>query len=121
MLTEVTDMQNTRQCNELAKKKKKKPNQPTCASQMFLGQTHVPMSGPEKEHNSRSLLSPKDNRNSRTESSRALKFFYTSITSNTYFTWNVVEQTMFLTMAKLYNVDLSLSFSVGGFPTRKLC
>lgn len=43
------------------------------------------------------------------------------LTYFTWLTWNVLEETMFLTMTKLYNVWIFLSSSVGGFPARKLC
>lgn len=39
MLTEVTDMQSTLQCNELVKNNN---NQPAYANQMFLGHTKFP-------------------------------------------------------------------------------
>jgi len=89
---------------------------------MFLGQTKFPCRA-QRNSVAHGVSSPPRTIGMAEQNYHALKFFYTSITSNTYFTvltWNVLEETIFLTIAKLHNVYIFLSSSVGGFPARKL-
>lgn len=114
------DMQDTLQCNELVKKKK---NQPAYANPMFLGQTKFPYRA-QRNSVAHGVSFPPRTIGMAEQNYHAFKFFYTSITSNTYFTWltwNVLEETIFLTIAKLYNVYIFSQFLWVGFPPGSFC
>lgn len=100
MLTEVTDMQNTLQCNELVK------NQPAYPSQMFLGQTKFPSSAQRNSVTYLIPFSPGTMGMAEQKALLCLKIFYTSITSNTFYLvyLECSKGNMFLTMAKLHKV-----------------